>query len=1099
MRRITTFLILGFLFVPNLTFAATGVCSKDGYTVATINGVFTYQSGAEKNLRVLSDKFGETYNNQEINYQYLLNQTHLAGFGDGLKAFIQKVEDGVSPDDYDLIEMLKEASGKVTTQKLLLVGHSQGNFYANSFYDKVADKDGGVPKESIGVYSVATPSDHVAGDGKYLTSKTDKVIAGLVGSMPFFRIMPPNSEIELKEGDDPLGHSFSDIYLKYKGAEIISDIEWSLDKLTTNNTQLTTCIDPPKITLAHKAVGAMFAVADPVAEAGKETVVFTVGVVYQGGVFVVDVGVKTAGAVAALGNFVADTTVVATAWTYNIGMAAAKATANVIADVTGAAYSAVKSLVNGTGGNDLGLSNAASVALGVPLPKLSAVDSTGQVDESGQKAGRNNIGTGIPEVSSGVSESEVLESLAKTLALAEAQVAEIKRAIDNQSQKTEPTSVTNPSTSAKSDKSKSNDAPKIIFIGPAPGSSGVGFGGGEKPKVLVSAGDSKILTPAVQAASLSAPTLSAAQCDASLATDGCLLATTTVHFAWASISGANYYEINKNGTVATTTTTTFDATANDFSDYVFKVAAMNTATTSPTVNKTVSVATIPIAINEIAWMGTVASTNDEWFELKNNTTRTIDLSQWALRAIDDTPFITLSGTMSPNEYRVLERRANTITASAVVDTYGNGAAKWALGNGGEKLVLSHASTTLDSTPTISGSAWAAGYNSTTTRKSMERYASKESGADASNWDTNRGFVKNGTDTDGNAVDGTPGARNSVSYLINKGQEITRDVTLTSDDGYFISTSTTVTASSTLSIEPGVVIKFMNSDSGQAKLKVLGELKVVGTSEDPVTFEPFSGDHVGTISFVGGSGATSTVENANIENIRSVDVTLGAKVEIGSTRFTGNYNGLDVDGGSTIIVDSSSFASTTNEAVQAYEHSNVTVASTTIVNPLHSDAIGVYDGTNLTLSSSTIDRVSRGDGVGGYGSTVTIVGSTISNVSRGDGVGMYNSDFNISSSTVENTSNDAVFLYKTNSTLTNVTVQNGESNGITIDRGTATVSGGTVSGFSGSGIDVYQPAAPVVISGTEVSGNDVGISADAAASVSIAPSVSVHDNVENITP
>ena len=66
-------------------------------------------------------------------------------------------------------------------------------------------------------------------------------------------------------------------------------------------------------------------------------------------------------------------------------------------------------------------------------------------------------------------------------------------------------------------------------------------------------------------------------------------------------------------------------------------------------------------------------------------------------------------------------------------------------------------------------------------------------------------------------------------------------------------------------------------------------------------------------------------------------------------------------------------------------------------------------------------------------------------------------------------------------------------------GTATVSGGTVSGFSGSGIDVYQPAAPVVISGTEVSGNDVGISADAAASVSIAPSVSVHDNVENITP
>ena len=59
----------------------------------------------------------------------------------------QKIFDNETIQDYDLIEMLKSASEKVKTQKLLLVAHSQGNFYANSFYDTVAEKQGGVPRE----------------------------------------------------------------------------------------------------------------------------------------------------------------------------------------------------------------------------------------------------------------------------------------------------------------------------------------------------------------------------------------------------------------------------------------------------------------------------------------------------------------------------------------------------------------------------------------------------------------------------------------------------------------------------------------------------------------------------------------------------------------------------------------------------------------------------------------------------------------------------------------------------------------------------------------------------------------------------------------
>ena len=129
-----------------------------------------------------------SYNNQPLTVDFLHNPSHLAGLGDILMSVYQKIFDNETVEDYDLIEMLKSASEKVKTQKLLLVAHSQGNFYANSFYDTVAEKQGGVPRESIGVYSVATPASRVAGGGKWLTSDTDKVISGIVGRLSFKKL-----------------------------------------------------------------------------------------------------------------------------------------------------------------------------------------------------------------------------------------------------------------------------------------------------------------------------------------------------------------------------------------------------------------------------------------------------------------------------------------------------------------------------------------------------------------------------------------------------------------------------------------------------------------------------------------------------------------------------------------------------------------------------------------------------------------------------------------------------------------------------------------------------------------------------------------------
>jgi hypothetical protein len=259
MKNKRLIILVLFLSLFSLRVQAEDLCSKNGYTILTINGIFTNKEDAAENKRNLEVKLPQSYNNQTVKVDFVHNPTHFGGIGDLVDVVRQGLFDPKS--DYDLVEMLDGASGKVDTQKLLIVGHSQGNFYANNFYDKVVDKDGGVPAQSIGVYGVATPDKRVAGDGKYLTSDTDQVIATVAGRLK--KIMTPNTHIELKK-EDGYGHDFSDVYLKYRSSEIISDIKSSLDKLETNNIQSETgfCLTPKKISLNHKITGAIISTGD---------------------------------------------------------------------------------------------------------------------------------------------------------------------------------------------------------------------------------------------------------------------------------------------------------------------------------------------------------------------------------------------------------------------------------------------------------------------------------------------------------------------------------------------------------------------------------------------------------------------------------------------------------------------------------------------------------------------------------------------------------------------------------------------------------------------------------------------------------------------
>jgi len=75
-----------------------------------------------------------------------------------------------------------------------------------------------------------------------------------------------------------------------------------------------------------------------------------------------------------------------------------------------------------------------------------------------------------------------------------------------------------------------------------------------------------------------------------------------------------------------------------------------------------------IIINEIAWMGTDTSTNDEWIELYNNGNNSVNVDGWLLS--DGVNFeVVLTGSVAAGQYAVLERTDDTSAPGAAFLVY----------------------------------------------------------------------------------------------------------------------------------------------------------------------------------------------------------------------------------------------------------------------------------------------------------------------------------------------------------------------------------------------------------------------------------------------
>jgi hypothetical protein len=193
----------------------------------------------------------------------------------------------------------------------------------------------------------------------------------------------------------------------------------------------------------------------------------------------------------------------------------------------------------------------------------------------------------------------------------------------------------------------------------------------------------------------------------------------------------------------------------------------NSPTPTPTVipSPPTAVPSKSVIISEVGWMGTAASSSDEWIELYNRTAQPINLTNWRLRAADGTPDITIRNCKPVNSncvipaggYFLLERTDDDTVKGVDADMTYSGE----MSNSGEALQLRDPAGNLVDTANGDGGMWPAGDSSTF--GSMERRGKNVSDSDSA-WYTHPNGEDprcghdanwNGINPNANRLNGTP--------------------------------------------------------------------------------------------------------------------------------------------------------------------------------------------------------------------------------------------------------------------------------------------------------------------------------------------------------
>lgn len=237
------------------------------------NGMFTSPTEAANNLNTVRRSFQYTASTSEFRLAYnfsedVLNQVaevaaqHIKQQGNltDKQAWFQMAYKLLLPKVYNLLEDAETAIASINEAsyvndvdlnshinqhylpllnddyKVVILSHSQGNFYANRAWNTIANMaNGSELTNALGIVGVADVASYVAGNGLHTTNSNDFIVNAvrlLSGPQPLAANV--THPITSKE---PLGHGLSEIYLnddldaKHIKAKIQADVNTTFDRL----------------------------------------------------------------------------------------------------------------------------------------------------------------------------------------------------------------------------------------------------------------------------------------------------------------------------------------------------------------------------------------------------------------------------------------------------------------------------------------------------------------------------------------------------------------------------------------------------------------------------------------------------------------------------------------------------------------------------------------------------------------------------------------------------------------------------------------------------------------------------------------------------
>ena len=143
---------------------------------------------------------------------------------------IKSAEQAASVENYvkdqDLTaHVARYAADLAAGKRVVVLAHSQGNFYANSAYERLSSKSG------FGIVAVGTPASFTAGDGPYTTLTNDQIITPIPG-----RRAPntTNGSAFVNATASTDGHSFTGNYLNgdVSGPQIVAQVKARIASLS---------------------------------------------------------------------------------------------------------------------------------------------------------------------------------------------------------------------------------------------------------------------------------------------------------------------------------------------------------------------------------------------------------------------------------------------------------------------------------------------------------------------------------------------------------------------------------------------------------------------------------------------------------------------------------------------------------------------------------------------------------------------------------------------------------------------------------------------------------------------------------------------------